>query len=492
MLTRVFLLFIICSCLIQAQSSFYYTNDVYAKYIEYSINNGSLNLKYPCIKPYSMADIGSKKADFNNGLKIGEYLENEILSYNFDPEKSPSGIVKGDVKLNFTQSVIAKSRNSVRLSINYPANNFAFKSSFQFDQNFKDDSTYFGELGEWYYGRFDEAYLVYRDDSGKFNASFGRVNRNLGSYSSNSLVLSDNPYSFDHLWLQYKNDLFSFSFLSAKLEDKYGFDVRSKDSLSYGWYKRFYSLHRLDINVFDNLKVALTEVVIYGGKNQQWLSYYQNPFIPFYISKNNERSSTDEGEANIYLALDIWYKPVKSVTLFTQIFIDDIDFKSENREKFPERKAIFGSLTLTDLVLPLSQLGVAATWVENWTYNSFYTWANYNFHERSIGYPFNSFQKFELFFDYFGIQPMIISGKVSYSEKGDNSLNNPFGATFELFPMGVVEKTINLEAKGSYFFSSVFIGDILLTYSKIQNEQHIKGMDGNQYRIEMNLKYQIY
>lgn len=489
MLTKVFLLFIVCSFLPLAQSSFYYTNDSYAKYIEYSINNGSLNLKYPLIKPYSLADIESKKASFNNGLRIGEYLENVILSYNFDPEKFPSGIVKGDVKLNFTQSVIAKSRNSFKLSINYPANNFAFKSSFQFDQNFKDDSAYFGELGEWYYGRFDEAYLVYRDDSGKFNASFGRVNRNLGSYSSNSLILSDNPYSFDHLWLQYKNDLFSFSFLSAKLEDKYGFDVRLKDSLSYGWYKRFYSLHRLDINVFENLKVALTEAVIYGGKNQQWLSYYQNPFVPFYISKNNERSSTDESNANIYLALDIWYKPVKSVTLFTQIFIDDIDFKSENRDKFPERKAIFGSLTLTDLVLPLSQLGVAATWVENWTYNSFYTWANYNIHERSIGYPFNSFQKFELFFDYFGIQPMIISGKVSYSEKGDNSLNNPFKATFEPFPMGVVEKTVLVDFSSKYFFAWNWVLSMDIGVNFIQNHKHTVNKRVNNFHGVLNLNF---
>lgn len=455
------------------QGSFYYTHDLYGKYVEYLINSGSITLDYPLIKPYTIYDLHSGHVRDRSQDQLSSFLFDDLDSYTLKVEKNPSGIIRGEVDLNLETGTITQSRNSFNASINYPVGNFALRTSFNFDQRFKDDTTYFGELGEWYYGRFDESYISYSDTSSGLNFAYGRVPRNLGSYASPSLILSDHPYSYDHLWLQYKNNLFSFSFMTSRLEDKYGFDNRYADSSTYGWYKRFYALHRLDLNIADNFKLAFTEAVLYGGKNQQWLSYYMNPLVPFYISKNNQRSSTDEGNANIYLALDLWYKPIKNVTLFSQIFIDDIDFKSENRSKFPERKAFFGSATVTDLVISSSQYGLAYTWVENWTYTSFYTWANYNIHQRSIGFPYNSFQKFELFFDYFGIQQMILSGKVSYSEKGDNSLNNSFGATFEKFPMGVVEKTFELNVDAQYFFrwNWVLTGEIEVDF--IQNQEHI-------------------
>ncbi|MBW7869276.1 MAG: hypothetical protein H3C31_13245, partial [Brumimicrobium sp.] len=361
---------------LEAQSSFYYTDGSKFKIIEYFINTGSLDLSYPLIKPYDINELKRELKQVNRQSRYYELLSDDLNSYKTGTEEVQSVFLKGEVKVNFESGQITKSRNGFKISANYPVGNFALKTSFQFDQNFKDDPTYSGELGEWYYGRFDEGYVNYSDTSLGVYAAYGRVQRNLGFYSSHSLILSDNPYSYDHLWLQYKNDLFSFSSIFARLEDKYGYDNRVKDSSSYGWYKRFFSLHRLDVNLTNNFKLALTEVVLYGGKNQQLLSYYLNPLVPFYISKTNERRSTDESDANIYLALDLWYKPFKNLTLYSQVFIDDIDFKAENRAKFPERKAIYGNVTVTDFVVPFSQFGVSYTWVENWTYTSFYTWAN--------------------------------------------------------------------------------------------------------------------
>lgn len=481
------ILIVLSATTVFTQSNAYFTDDAYAKYTEYLTNSGELRLKYPLIQPYTISDLHSGLKTVSNNLTLSKFLQQEIDRYIFNPKDDPLRILKGEVNLNFTQTEIAKSRNSFKVSGLYPTGNFAIKTSFHFDQNFKDDSTYFGDKKEWYYGRIDEGYISYEDTSSGFSAFVGRVSRNLGSYSAPSLILSNNPYSFDHLWFQYQNDLFSFSLLTTRLEDQYGFDVRNQDSTSFGWYKRFYALHRIDINLLENLKIGLTEAIIYGGKNQQWLSYYSNPFVPYYLSKNNQRNSTDEGEANIYLALDIWYKPVKSVTLFTQIFIDDIDFKSENREKFPERKAVFGSLTLTDLVLPLSQLGLSVTWVEHWTYNSFYTWANYNIHDRGIGYPVNSYQKYEISFDYFGLSKFVLSSALSYSIKGQNSLRSPFPAQDWQNVQKNESKYFSILFNSIYFFTS----SISVHFNLIYNIQPENNLDKNNFLSQLVLRFKV-
>lgn len=471
------------------QGTFYYTHDLYGKYVEYLINRGTITLDYPLLKPYTICDLNSGHDRNKSQDQLSRFLFKDLDSYTQKSEKIPSRILRGEVDLSLETGPITKSRNSVKVSINYPVGNFAFRTSFHFDQKFKDDTTYYGELGEWYYGRLDESYVSYSDSSSGFNFVYGRIPRNLGSYEAQSLILSENPYTYDHLWLQYKNDFISFSFMTTRLDDKYGFDNRYLDSSTYGWYKRFFALHRLDLNLTDNFKLALTEAVLYGGKNQQWLSYYLNPLVPFYFSKNNQRSSTDEGNANIYLALDLWYKPIKNLTFFSQIFIDDIDFKSENRSKFPERKAFFGSATVTDLVIQSSQYGISFTWVENWTYTSFYNWANYNVHERGIGFPSNSFQQIKLFFDYFGFQPLILSGTVFYTEKGDNSLNNSFNATFESFPMGIVERELNLSLNATYFIDWNVTIDLHMGTRNYNNFNHTLSNNLNQNEVGIKFSY---
>ncbi len=105
----------------------------------------------------------------------------------------------------------------------------------------------------------------------------------------------------------------------TRLEDKISYDIRD-EVVKNEWHKRYFSFHRLDIPISNNLTVAFTESILYGGKNQNFLPMYMNPLNIYFSSKMVERKGVEETKANVLMAFDILYKPNSNLVFFSQFF----------------------------------------------------------------------------------------------------------------------------------------------------------------------------
>ncbi|MEZ5149492.1 MAG: hypothetical protein R2759_21080 [Bacteroidales bacterium] len=110
---------------------------------------------------------------------------------------------------------------------------------------FKNDTAYFegtGKVTDEVLGRASEAYLQWNLKN--FSFFLGRLGRNFGINNEPGLLLSNNPFSYDHLALKFSNKVLNFTFLLTRMNDLYGYDIRDSVPV-YSWNRRFLSVHRL-------------------------------------------------------------------------------------------------------------------------------------------------------------------------------------------------------------------------------------------------------
>ena len=150
-----------------------------------------------------------------------------------------------------------------------------------------------------------------------------------------------------------------------------------------------------------------------------------------------ERKGIQERDANVLLAIDLFYKPRKNLILFSQFLIDDTEFTRELRDKYPDRLGYLGKIIVLDLIKG-SMLSFGYTTLSNYTYNSYYTNGNYTFFGRSIGFPFNGYKNFNITFDVFSMKDYVFSFGIFSNIKRSQDLNSHFvdekNASFPLSP----------------------------------------------------------
>lgn len=216
-----------------------------------------------------------------------------------------------------------------------------------------------------------------------------------------------------------------------------------------------------------------------------------NPFVPFFLSKNNQRLSTEENIANVNSALEIYWKPYNRLTLYSQVLIEDIDFKEENRKKFPSRLGLSGKLILTDYFINGLQLSAGYNRLSNWTYNSFYTWGNYVYNNKSLGYPKNRVENFRADIDYFGKPPFIISSSVMYERSGVQDLSAAFIAEKTEFPLGVVQNNISIDLSVKYFPANYLNAEMYLQWQKYDNYDYMVNKEKTNLTVGLSAHYYL-
>ena len=144
-------------------------------------------------------------------------------------------------------------------------------------------------------------------------------------------------------------------------------------------------------------------------------------------------------------SLDIFYKPVKNVTLYGQFFIDDIIVNNEpgqnDRARFDDRLAVYLSARAGDVPLRGLNAEVNYTRVWNRTYQSRWTYENYHYRELGLGYPCASCEEVKIKLGYWGLFPLFIQNEFIYGRYGDVSLTDLNLLRKEPFPFPPV--TIN-------------------------------------------------
>lgn len=445
---------------------YYHDNFGLNKIISYQYFKYKKGLAFPLSQPYNTGEvIGLLKENKNSKLSVfADVVENE-------QQQLDSGYILDGIYANFegfyNESI--KKNISIQNSFKIKISDFYFVNTIRFDEKYKSDKNFPGNTDEWYYGRVETGYIQYRTENVDIFA--GRASRNLGVSDEKSLILSDNPYSYDHIYLSWNNSLLKFSAMLARLDDIFGYDIR--DSLKEEfWGTRYLSMHRLEVSPLKNLFFSLSESAIFGGKDNALKFEFVNPFNIYYLSKQNEKGFK-ENNVNVNASAELLWHCNDYLSLYTQVLIDDIDFKSDNRDKYPERTGYKIKMYLNNL---FENVGLTFSYnrINNWTYTSFYNWGNYTYYGKGLGYPEHGVEEYKVNISYLG-NSFFAEANFGYKNRREQNLSSNFIAVKTGFPYGTPEKYVFSELSGIYYLTNGLIlnGSINYLYDKKNSENSI-------------------
>lgn len=173
----------------------------------------------------------------------------------------------------------------------------------------------FNDLNSPYFD-FTEAYL--RADLNWFNFELGREYAQVGTGYADRLLLGDNAPAFDFIKLdaRYKSVRFLFMHASILQDQSPGRGLIQQEP---GNSNKYFTLHRVQVSLFDKLNVGASEMTVYQRYSPEFA--YLNPII-FY--KSVEHSLRDRD--NSFLSFDLELFPIANYKVYGAWLIDDIDF----------------------------------------------------------------------------------------------------------------------------------------------------------------------
>ncbi len=195
------------------------------------------------------------------------------------------------------------------------------------------------------------AYLIARFSH--FELEFGKNLNKWGPGFRGGLLLSDNATSYDLVKLKTKVWRFSYSHLFGSLvqfpriiEEEFDEDSGRKNKFA----KKYLVAHRLEVNVFDGVKVGIQESVVYGQREMEFA--YLNP-IMFLRSAEHFLGDQD----NALMGADITLNILDGWKWYGEFLMDDI-FISRLGTKWWGNKFGYVAGTLWEDPLGLSNTAV--------------------------------------------------------------------------------------------------------------------------------------
>jgi hypothetical protein len=242
------------------------------------------------------------------------------------------------------------------------------------------------------------------------------------------------------------------SIFFAQLETTSGY-VYNYDADSIGYYpeaNKYLTGHRLDIDINDQLKLAFTEMAIYGGPGRQFQIEYLNPMEFYYGLQRN-----DQALMSGVWAVDLFYRPASKTLLYGQFLLDDIivnnDPGVDDRGRFPDRLGVYVSIRQADLPYQglLNDLSYTRLW--NRTYQTYSFWENYHYRGKSLGYPTVSSEEVKIRTQYWGRFPYFLSSELIVGRYGSAEVTDMFYLQKEKFPIEPVTTAIEHKFRYGWF-----------------------------------------
>jgi hypothetical protein len=257
--------------------------------------------------------------------------------------------------------------------------------------------------------------------TGPLDVSMGRIPMRWGPGRFSQLLISGNAPALDVLKIDLDlGSRITFSGFTATV-----------NSDSSTWL----SAHRLDITPIENLRVGLSEAVLYtaGGIDLA----YANLILPWYPVQWNERE-----DDNAFLTMDATWRPLRGLALYGEFLIDDIQY--ENINSVPNKLGYtFGA----DGFHPESGLGavVEYTAVQRYVYSQRKV-VNYYLHDgRIIGCPLGpDADMMTAALSWCGIPGITAELRGSYTRNGEADVYEGWPDSVQAggpFPSGIVETT---------------------------------------------------
>ena len=256
--SRIFVISATTITFILGQSPFYFTKGQ-KKYLEYKSYKSENRIRHPLIQPYSNDEIQMIFSD--DSSKLSKSIRNRLLKQMDVVNKSSILQLGSNISGLYTNKISQESKFKSDVYGYYSYDKLVAEYSYSLDTDYQNDDKYFGstgKLGSKVMGRPAISFLQYKIDYLKI--FFGRMDRNYGLINTNSLIMSNNPLSFDHFSIEYINRSIKYSYITTRLEDKLAYDIRD-DIINKQWSKRYFTFHRIDLSISKNLKIAFSESV---------------------------------------------------------------------------------------------------------------------------------------------------------------------------------------------------------------------------------------
>jgi hypothetical protein len=418
-------------------------------FIEYMILDSNEIDVFVLNQPYNNSSI--KRVLNERYSKFDKYFNFNYL-IEVDNNKINSKFKPGLIT-NFKKGDIFK---YLKVDGQFVINNMLFVNNFELDESLQYKEGFHGDTTSWIMGYFYESYASILFD--KTELFFGRMPRNWGIPNSYSSIFSNNHFPFDHYGFNTSSNRFKYSFYFTRLNDVLAEDIKGQyipqgeKELS----KRYWSAQRLDVKVSDNFHLSLSEAVIYGGPNQNFVASYLNPVNFFYASQRNQIGSKIEMSG--LWQVNFYYKPKRNIAIYLDLLVDDIIINNspsgDDREIHPDRLGVIGKISFANLFKKENLFSIQYVRVWNETYVSFRTWENYTYFNKGIGFSFNSFESVKAYFNSFNKLPLLIETSLEVWRHGNRDMFSSLVDSLNSFPVAPVDQGLSLEVSTSYLFTN--------------------------------------
>jgi len=355
----------------------------------------------------------------------------------------------------------------------------------------KAPQNYIGEKFLNLYMFTEQAYIKINTDW--LDIKFGRDYLQLGPGQTGQLLFSDNSHPFNMYHFRIGKSNINLSFWGITL------DPVSTRGTQHSRYSnaaiRYLNGHRINFNISDRYRFAVSEVVLYGGANQHWYFGYINPFTIYSADDLND----DYVDTNILYNIEWDLYPLNNVELYGEFLIDNLYLDEETSTSLNTKE--FGILAGVKWASPFefstSLLNFEYVQVRNRTYNSRENpWLKYLHRNQVMGYALGN--NLEHYFGSFSWWPhpelkMELIGGLF--RQGEGSVYDDLGIISQLdedknqndFPAGVIET--DFYAGINFFYKPSNFGHLELDISNhsYKNYLNINDNDDNDLRVKLNL-----
>jgi hypothetical protein len=235
-------------------------------------------------------------------------------------------------------------------------------------------SWYKVQNGKVYFDR-SRGELAYRSPFIDFHFAHQPVIWGVGK--SGNTIISDNSEQFPYFSLNRRWKWGHFAFLHGKLmaEDT----IKAIDSQPI-YPDKWIAINRLEMAIFNNLALGLTDIIIYGNRSPEWAYMF-----PIHFFRPIEHNLKDRD--NALLAIDMEYRLFRGIKLYGTFLIDELSTSKLGTDWYGNKHGIHGGLHVVDPLF-MSNLALRLEYITlmPWIYTHKYRVNRYTNDFRGIGY----------------------------------------------------------------------------------------------------------
>jgi hypothetical protein len=362
----------------------------------------------------------------------------------------------------------------------------------RFDSDGRHDSQFHGKYWRKNFTAWvEQAVTVVRWK--RFTGAFGREYWRWGFSPHDAMLISDQSPPFDGLRLVYRTRNWSYAFHATVLDRMYVFRQDYPSGAGpEGLADRYLVAHRFNWRPRQNLEIAASEVMVFGGFDRPWQWNYMNPVLPYYWEQLNNDTND-----NPLWDFELSWRISDGFQVYGEWMIDDfqIDFESE-----PQQIGVLaGLIWIPPAFDGRVTLNAEYQRINTFVYGQGQPWNRYVHYRDLEGELIGIGSNLGTDADRITVLPLYhlsrhvdLTGRLDYVRRGENHISDPQESGVPKgvpFPSGVVERVLRVGAGTRVNYRGRIVADATVGYYQVENVAHIMGddLDGLFFRFKLNL-----